>query len=181
MLVPTLLGTQPALRPSSSRAHRYGSQVFFAPGTTLKLQSKQRWEHHAGLRTSFTQSNPEQAYLEPVTKHDVQEGLGRICHLRHLREASQQVVWLSKFHPQLLLELLPFTPWMYFCLGHFASVLSFLIIVLTLDTEVIWKKKIMLVLNSSFIPFTFAVIFYPWWSLSLVFSLMSPCALEIHR
>lgn len=38
---------------------------------------------------------------------------------------------------------------------------SFLIVVLTLDTEVIWKKKFMLVLNSSFIPFTFAVILYP--------------------
>ena len=108
MLVPTLPGTQPALRPSSIRAHQYGSQVLVAHGTTLRLQSKQRWEHHAGLKASFMQSNHEQAFLEPVTKHDVQEGLGRICNLRHLREVSQQVVWLSKLHPQLLLKLFPF-------------------------------------------------------------------------
>lgn len=152
MPVPTLPSTQPALRPSSSRAHQYVSQVLFAYGTTLSLQSKQRWEHHAG------QSNHSQALLEPVTKHDVQEGLGRICNLRHLREVSQQVVWPSKLHPQLLLKLFPFKPLMYFSLIHVASVLSYYS--LTLDTEVVWKIIFMLVLNSYFTPFTFAVFLY---------------------
>jgi len=107
MPVSSLPGTQPALRPSSSRAHRCVSQVLFPHGTTLRLQSKQRWEHSAGPRASFMQSNHEQAFLEPVTKHDVQEGLGRICNIRHLREVSPQVVWLSKLHPQCLLKLFP--------------------------------------------------------------------------
>lgn len=74
-----LRSTQPALRPSSSGAHQYISHVLFAHGTTLRLQSKQRWEHCTLLRGSFTQSNHEQALLESVTKCDVQEGLGRIC------------------------------------------------------------------------------------------------------
>lgn len=87
ILVPTLPAIQQVLRPSSSRAHQYAFQVWFAHGTALRLQSKQRWEQRAGLRANFRQSSHKQALLELFTKHYVQ--VIRICNLGHLREVSQ--------------------------------------------------------------------------------------------
>lgn len=54
------------------------------------------------------QASHKQALLELVTKHDVQEGLIRICNLGHLREVSQH--WLSELHPQRLLKLFSLKP-----------------------------------------------------------------------
>lgn len=148
MLVLVLPGIQPVLRPSSSRAHQYIFQVWLAHGTMLRLQSKQRWEHCAGLRANLRQSTHKQALLEFVTKHDVQEGLIRICNLGRLREVSQH--WLSELHPHLLLKFFSFKPLMYFCFILLPQ--SFLIIVLALGKEFEWNIIFMLVLNSLFIP-----------------------------
>lgn len=68
-------------------------------------------------------SSHKHTRLELVTKHDVQEGLIRICNLGHLREVSQH--WLSELHSQLLLKFFSFEPQMDFCFIHVTSVLSY--------------------------------------------------------
>lgn len=165
MPVPTLPGIQPVLRPSSSRAHRYIFQVWFAHGTTLRLQSKQRWEHLCWGQTCMKSSH-KHARLELVTKHDVQEGLIRICNLGHLREVSQH--WLPELHSQLLLKFFFFEPQMDFCFIHVASVLSYCSF--GIRQRVCVENNFHASIKFLLYSFTFAVSVYPWWSLSLIFS-----------
>lgn len=72
-------------------------------------------------------SKPSWSLWQSVMSRKVWAGFVTRC----VREESQQVVWLSKLHIQLLLQLFFFKLWICFCLTHVSSVLSFLIIFLT--------------------------------------------------
>lgn len=123
----------------------------------LRFQSKQRWEHCAGLWANFRQSTHKKALLELVTKHNVQESLIRIHNLGHLREVSQH--WLSELHSQLLLMFFPFKPLKYFCFIHVASVLSYYSF--GIRQRVCMEYNFHVSVKFLLYSFTFAVFLYP--------------------